>query len=164
MIPNLLWTILFVTPAVIFCYIAIATKILIFLLILSFIPVFFPNSFFNTIQLSKKAELYKKPGVKFINKFSQNGMILNNYIRKKYPRFKVITTNKSSLRRQYFQTYMFERFHFSAFLFYTIITVYAGIYGNVYWIVILIVSNLFYNIYPNLLQQYIRIKLKSIFK
>lgn len=162
MIPNLLWTILFVTPVVTFCYIGMRTGTVILYLVLSFVPAFFPNSFYNAIQLSRKTSFYERLGIRFINKFSQNGTIINNYIRNKYPRFKIIAGNKSSLKKLYFQTYLFEKFHFCAFIFYTIITACAGVHRYTGWVLILLTSNLFYNIYPNLLQQYIRIRLKSV--
>lgn len=160
MIPNLVWTALFLLPIAKFCHAYIAPATVYLLLGLSFIPVFFPNAFFDSIQLSRNALFYKRIGVKYINAFAQNGSLLNNFLKRKYPGFKVVSGTRASIRRQYYQTYFFEKFHFSLFVFFTIITVYAGIQGRFYWVVILVVSNLLYNIYPNLLQQYIRVKLK----
>jgi hypothetical protein len=93
--------------------------------------------------------------------FAQHGSLLNKILRKKYPDFKVVSRTKASIKKQYYQTYFFEKFHFSLFLFFTMITIYAGAQGHYYWVLILTISNLLYNIYPNLLQQYIRIKLRS---
>ena len=63
--------------------------------------------------------------------------------------------------RDYYQTYLFEKFHFSLFLFFAFMTIHAGSHGYWYWVLILTISNLLYNVYPNLLQQYIRVKLES---
>ena len=161
MIPNLLWTALFLIPVTIFCYSFITPKTIYILLGVSLIPVFFPNSFFDKIQLSSDAHLYKRIGVRYINALAQNGRVLNEFLRKKYPNFKVVYRTKASIRKQYHQTYFFEKFHFSLFLFFTAVTIYAGIQGHYYWVIALTISNLLYNIYPNLLQQYIRVKLKS---
>jgi len=161
MIPNLLWTALFLIPITIFCYSFIPPKVVYTLLGVSLIPIFFPNSFFDRIQLSQNAHLYRRMGVKYINIIAQNGILLNEILRKKYPNYKVISRTRASIAKQYYQTYMFEKFHFSLFLFFTIVTIYAGIQGHFYWVIILAISNLLYNIYPNLLQQYIRVKLKS---
>jgi hypothetical protein len=160
MIPNLLWTALFLIPIAIFCYTFIPLKTIYILLGVSLIPIFFPNSFFDCIQLSRNAHWYKKTGIKYINRFIQNGSLLNKILRKKYPDFKVVST-KASIKKQYYQTYFFEKFHFTLFLFFTIVTIYAGMQGHFYWVLILTISNLLYNIYPNLLQQYIRVKLRS---
>jgi len=161
MIPNLLWTALFLTPITIFCYNFIPPGIIFTMLGVSLIPIFLPNSFFDRIQLSGNADLYRRIGVKYINILAQNGKLLNDFLRKKYPTFKIVSNSKASIKKQYYQTYFFEKFHFSLFLFFIMVTVYAGIQGHFFWALCLIVSNLLYNIYPNLLQQYIRVKLKA---
>lgn len=161
MIPNLLWTTLFLTPPITFCYTYLTSQTTYILLGVSLIPIFFPNSFFDRIQLSQKSIWYKRIGVKYINSFAQNGRILSKIIKKKYPNFKVISRTKTSIKRHYLQTYYFEKFHFALFLFFIFVTLYAGFKHHFYWGSTVTICNLLYNIYPNLLQQYIRIKLKS---
>jgi len=161
MIANLLWTAVFLIPITIFCYTFMTPKMIYTLLGVSLIPIFFPNSLFDRIQLSKNADWYKKMGVKYINTFAQNGRLLNEILRKKYPNYKVVSGSKASIKKQYYQTYFFEKFHFSLFLFFTVVMIYAGIQGHFQWVLTLAISNLLYNIYPNLLQQYIRVKLRS---
>ena len=159
MIPNLVWTALFLLPVAIFCYRNLNHQIVYILLGISLTPLFFPKSFFDFIQLSRKPLFYKRIGVKFINKYAQNGELLNQHMRKKYPAFTAVPTSKSSILKYYNQTYFFEKFHFSMFIFFTAITVCALIRSYLLWALIVSVSNLFYNIYPNLLQQYIRLRL-----
>ena len=161
MIPNLLWTALFLIPITIFCYSFIPQKTIYILLGLTLIPIFFPNSFFDNIQLSNNSHFYRRIGVKFINTFAQSGYFLNKFLKKKYPNFKVVSRTRSSIKKLYYQTYFFEKFHFSLFLFFTAVTIFAGIQGHFYWTLILTISNLLYNIYPSLLQQYVRVKLRS---
>ena len=161
MIPNLLWTALFLIPLAIFCYAFITPKTIYILLGISLVPLFFPNSFFDRIQLSRDANWYRRIGVKFINTFAQHGTILNRVIRNKYPGFKVVHKTKASITKQYHQTYFFEKFHFALFLFFTIVTIHAAIQKQFYWVLMLTLCNLLYNIYPNLLQQYIRVKLRA---
>ena len=164
MIPNLLWTALFLIPITLFCYTFITPKMTYSMLGVSLIPIFFPNSFFDRIQLSKDTHWYRRIGVKYINTFAQNGNLLNEILRKKYPSYKVVSRTRASIKKQYYQTYFFEKFHFFLFLFFTMVTIYAGMQGQFYWVLILAISNLLYNIFPNLLQQYIRVKLKSAVK
>jgi hypothetical protein len=45
------------------------------------------------------------------------------------------------------------------FVFFILITVYALIKNHFLWAMIISASNLVYNVYPNLLQQYVRLKL-----
>lgn len=120
MIPNLLWTALFLIPITIFCYTFIPPKTTYILLGLSLIPIFFPNSFIDSIQLSKNAHFYRRIGVKYINYFAQNGNLVNEFLKTKYPNFKVISRTRTSIKKLYYQTYFFEKFHFSLFLFFTI--------------------------------------------
>ena len=164
MIPNLIWTILFLLPITIFCYREMSLRAVFIVLGISLIPSFFPNSFFDAIQLSSHAVFYKRLGVKYINRFAQNGTLLNQYLRKKYPQLKAISSGKSSIRKTYQQTYFFEKFHFSLFLYFTAITIYALVKGHLLWALALSVCNLLYNICPNLLQQYIRLKLAPAVK
>ncbi len=164
MIPNLIWTALFLLPVGIFCYTLINLRTVFILLGMSLLPVFFPNSFFDAIQLSRNPAFYKRIGVKHVNKFAQNGALLNRYLRNKYPNLKSDSTNKSSLKKRYHQTYFFEKFHFALFIFFTAVTVYALAKNYLLWALILSICNLLYNIYPNLLQQYMRLKLASAIK
>ena len=161
MIPNLVWSGLFVIPITVFCYRYIPPATIYAFLGASLVPMFFPNAFFDRIQLNRNPSWYRKIGVRHINTLAQNGSIINQLLRKKYPGFKAISRSKSSIKKQYYQTYFFEKFHFSLFLFFTIMTIYAAAEGQFYWVIILTISNLLYNVYPNLLQQYIRLKLKS---
>lgn len=164
MLPNLLWTALFLLPAFFYCYKLMTPKTAYILLGVCMVPLFFPNSFFDRIQISRSTTFYKRIGVKYVNKFAQNGELLNRYLRKKYPAFKTTSPTKTSIRKQFYQTYFFEKFHFSLFLFFTAITIYAMSHGQLIWAIVLSVCNLLYNIYPNLLQQYIRLKLISAMK
>jgi Glycosyl-4,4'-diaponeurosporenoate acyltransferase len=164
MIPNLIWSVLFLYPIVKFCYSFVAPKTIYILLGVSLIPAFFPPVFFDLIQISRNKAFYERIGVKYINKFAQNGEFLNRYLRKKYPDFHPVLYNKQSAKKLYHQTYFFEKFHFSVFIFFAVITVYALVKRHPAWALVLSISNLFYNIYPNLLQQYLRLKLASVLK
>ncbi len=164
MIPNIVWTTIFLLPVVIFCYLKLNHLTVYIMLGFSLIPIFFPKSFFDAIQLSRKPLFYKRAGVRFINKFAQNGGLLIQYIRKKYPQFTTVTKNKSTIGKHFNQTYFFEKFHFSMFIFFIAITVYAVIRTYILWALVVCICNLFYNVYPNLLQQYMRLRLLSAMK
>lgn len=164
MIPNLVWTVLFLSPVAIFCYRFVNQQSIYILLGISLIPAFFPNSFYDNIQLSRNPKFYKRFGVQFINKFAQNGSLLNKYVRKKYPGLKSLPVNKLPGEKQFSRTYFFEKFHFSMFIFFGAVTVYALVKDYLLWAFIISICNLFYNIYPNLLQQYIRLRLSSVRK
>ena len=160
MVPNIIWSIINLVPISFFCYSLLDLRLFYVFVLASMIPIFFPNSFFDKIQLGKTITTYKKLGVGVVNKFSQNGDIINRMIRKRFPDYRVIRHNKSSINKLVQQTYVFEKFHFFMFLFFTFTTVYAISKNYFGWAAVITLTNLLYNIYPNLLQQYIRLKLK----
>ncbi len=159
-IPNLLWSVLCLVPITMFCYQLMQVKSFWMFLAISILSLFLPNTFFDKIQLANTTTIYKKLGVPIVNKFVQNGDIINRRIRKDIPGYRAIILNKLSVKKLIKQTYIFEKFHFMLFVFYTLTTVYALLNQYLAWIFILLFSNLLYNVYPNLLQQYIRVKLK----
>jgi hypothetical protein len=84
MIPNLLWTAVFVVPVAIFCYTFVTPKMIYLLLGGSCIPIFFPNSFFDRIQASRNSQWYRKVGVRYINTFAQSGALVNKLLKKNF--------------------------------------------------------------------------------
>jgi len=160
MIPNLIWSILNLTPISIYCYTLMDYKTFYILLAASLIPLFFKNSFLDKLQIGKTIKIYKRLGVHFINKVAQNGVIINTLIKRRFPDHKIVTNRRSSIAALINQTYIFEKFHLILFLFFSFTMTHAFINGHYAWACIILLTNVAYNIYPNLLQQYIRLKLK----
>ena len=159
LIPNTVWSVLNLVPISVYCYGNVPHQVLYLFIASAVIPGFFPNSFFDRIQVSRTTRIYKRLGAAFVNKLAQNGAIINRLVRKKFPNHKMIIHQRASINKLLQQTYMFEKFHFIMFVFFILITVYALIKFHFWWAIIISVTNLFYNIYPNLLQQYVRVKL-----
>ena len=159
MIPNLIWSILNLTPITIYCFTILDYKTFYIFLIPSLIPMFFRNSFIDKLQIGKTVRFYKRLGVHLINQVAQNGVIINRLIKRKFPEHKVVTNNKSSIAGLNNQTYIFEKFHLILFLFFSLTTIFAFAKGHLIWACVILLTNVAYNIYPNLLQQYIRLKL-----
>jgi len=164
MIANLVWSAICLIPISVFCYKFMDLKWFYIFLSLSILTVFLPKSFFNILQLSKSRSLYEKAGINFINKFTQNGDIINRLIRKKYPEYKIVSRKEISIIRLLRQSDMFEKFHFMMFAFFAFTTFYA-LLGHFYlWALVITITNLIYNLYPIFLQQYIRLRLSSFIK
>src|SRR6476646_2273798 len=81
MIPNLVWSVLNLLPLSIYCYNKVDHRSLYIFLALSVNPGFFPNLFYDRIQLGKTKQIYKRVGVGFVNKLAQNGTIINHLVR-----------------------------------------------------------------------------------
>ncbi|WP_146900059.1 hypothetical protein [Adhaeribacter aerolatus] len=163
-VANVVWSVLNLTPAFIFCYRFVPATLLLIFLATSLLTAFLPNSFFYRMQLSKTKNIYQKLGVGFVNKFTQNGEIINKLIRRRFPEYKVVSTGKRSVKKALGQTFMFEKFHFILFMLFSCLTVYASLKNYYLWAFILLITNLLYNIYPCLLQQYIRLRLLAAVK
>jgi len=159
MVPNIVWSVLNLGPISIYCYKNVPYQLLYMFIAASMIPGFLPNSFFDRIRLGRTTRIYKRLGVGLVNKLAQNGAIINHLVRKKFPNHKRIFNQRSSINKLLEQTYMFEKFHFIMFVFFIAITFYALVKNHFWWAIIISASNVLYNIYPNLLQQYVRIKL-----
>lgn len=100
----------------------------------------------------------------FINKFTQNGELINRLVRKKFPQYKVLLGDQRSIRKLLAQTYMLEKFHCMMFLLFTLVMIYALMKNYLWWAFFILTTNVVFNIYPVFLQQYIRVKLKALRK
>ena len=159
MIPNLIWSFIFLFPLVVFCYGKMDRNWFIISLSISIVTAFLPTSFFNAIQLSKSRQFYKKAGIEFFNKFTQNGTLMNRFVKNKFPEYKKFTSKEEAFKKLFNQTYLFEKFHFMVFVFFAETALFAALYSFYSWLVFFIIGNIIYNIYPMLLQQYIRLRL-----
>lgn len=162
MTVNVVWSMICLLPVSIFCYKLMDRTWFYTFLGISILGYFLPKSFFRKIHVGKTAEFYQRAGIVFFKKFTQNGDFVNKLIRKKYPDYKVITTNKMSIKRFLGQSYMFEQFHFVVFLFFVFAMIYALIHECFWWAIIITITNIIYNIYPILLQQYLRMRLMAM--
>src|SRR5690349_18990066 len=136
MVPNIVWSVLNLVPISIYSYEEVPHKLLYIFIALSVIPGFFPNSFFDRMQLGRTTRVYKKLGVGFVNQLAQNGTIINHLVKKKFPNYKMISYQRSSINKLLQQTYMLEKFHFIMFVFFIWITLYAIIHSHFWWTII----------------------------
>ncbi len=82
MIPNIVWSLINLLPVPVFCYTYINLKLMWVFIAVSLLPILLANTFLNRIHLSKKSKTYKKLGVGFVIKFTQNGTVINSLIKK----------------------------------------------------------------------------------
>jgi len=160
---NMFWSVVNLFPLSWFCYRWMEPKWLYFFIAISLLSGFLPASFYYAMQLGKTTSVYKKIGIRFIKKFTQDGDFVNRLIRSKFPEYRLVDS-KSSVKRQFKKAFLNERFHFIMLSFFLLTTFYALVHGYIWWVVILTVTNIIYNIYPIFLQQYLRIRLMELMK
>jgi hypothetical protein len=161
MVPNLFWSVLHLLPLCIFCYYYVTLPLLFSLLAICIIAGFLPLAFFRLLQLAPSPFVYRRLGVPHLNKVTQNGTVVKGWMQKKYPQHRVLRSRKADIARLIRQTYVFEKFHFMFFLFFCGCMLLALGVGAWAWAGLLLLLNITYNVYPCLLQQYIRLKLSA---
>ncbi len=158
---NVFWTVLSFVPVLwywtgryadVWLYTAIAFSVLCGLL---------PPSFFDSLQLSKNPDFYKKYGVRTIKKFVQNGDFINLLFRKKSPNYRVIQDVRKM--QNYLNTIvMYERYHFTCFIFFLLTTVLSFSQRHLLIPLLITFCNIVYNVCPIFLQQYNRLRIQNV--
>lgn len=161
-IADFLWSGLNLVPVCLFCYNQVERSWLYVFIGVSMLPAFLPNAFLDRMRVGKTAAAYKKLGVSVVNQLAHNGGLINRLVRKRFPHYKGVRYQAQSMKKLYGETYMHEKFHLIMLVFFGLATLYA--LGRSYWgwALIITVTNIVYNVYPILLQQYIRLKLASV--
>ncbi|MFC0514249.1 hypothetical protein ACFFGT_08565 [Mucilaginibacter angelicae] len=155
---NFFWTILGFAAVLVYWVSAGLSAWFYIFIVLSIIPAFLSQKIFAGLQLSNSTELYERLGVRFIRKFVQQGDIANRLVRKNDPAYQVIRIKANP--EGYLKTIMmYERYHFICLIFFLLTSGMALVEGRYIQALIIMISNMFYNFYPILLQQYNRIRI-----
>jgi hypothetical protein len=160
MVPNLVWTIIHFTPVCLFWYAQESFLPVYIFIASSLLPFFFKKKLLDALQLAKDPGTYKKLGVATMLHIIQNGVIINKLIKGKYPQYKMVRHNSTSIATLLHTSYLFEKFHWICLLFFVETMLYAFTVSSLVWACTIFLLNITYNIYPILLQQYIRLKLQ----
>lgn len=155
---NFFWTILCFIPVIICWYTANSLAPCYWFLALSLLCLFIPS---RLLQLSNNPVFYTRAGIKFFRRFVQNGDYANRLIRKNKPEYTLIKSKRGALA--YTKTLaMYQAYHLCCLVFFMLTMVYALI--NKYYLLgfMILLSNVVYNVYPVLLQQYNRARIKRI--
>ena len=133
-------------------YICIVVSILGFLV---------PNRWLSTFTLSTNPQTYERIGVKVVLWFVQNGKLVNR-IERAYGRRARKVTRLKTIKVFLKTTTIAERYHFSCLIFFGLSTVSALSNGKIRFALYIMFWNIIYNVYPILLQQYIRLRINII--
>ena len=162
MVPNLFWSILCLWPIFVFSYNYVPMNCLSFFLVTACASFLVSRRVIDMLQWSASTADYRRIGVGFINHFVQDGTIMKRLVKKKFPGYSPDRKSPASLQKMISRTYLFEKFHWAMFVFFTLTAMYAFLRELVLWGVLLLMLNFLFNVYPNLLQQYVRIKLRRL--
>lgn len=149
------------TPALIFFTTGVGQwQWLLVFIIVCFVFSRVPASYYNRFQLSQHLAFYKKLQVHHFKRYATNGDLINKRIRRKFPQHRNIY-NYNSFNQKLKETYIIEKSHSVLFLFCGMTSIYAFIMRDWGTAILLAMGNFIFNYYPNLLQQYNRIRYKK---
>src|SRR5205085_2627227 len=142
MVPNLLWSALALAPVSVFCYTHLTPRLLFLFVVFSVFPLFLPNSFLHRWRVAGSKIVYKKLGIGIVQRLSQDGEMVNAWMRRKYPNYKAVRPDQQSVRRLLRQTYVFEKFHIAMLLFFCLLSFYALSEGLFTWSAVVFLLNI----------------------
>ncbi|MCB2406464.1 hypothetical protein [Hymenobacter lucidus] len=157
-VPNVFWSVAGLLPVSIFCYQHVARLWLYGLLAASLLMYAVPVAWFRYWQLSSGPARYRRLGVPLINQLTQHGGLINRLLRRRYPHYRHVHS-RASVRALVGTSYHQERFHLALLLFFGFISLYAATRGYTGWALLILATNVGYNLYPIWLQQYLRVRL-----
>lgn len=157
-IINFTWSILCITPVFWFWFQMGVNNMYFYAFIgISCVMGLLPQRVIDSFQFSSKTNFYKRLGVRFIKKFVQNGDLVAS-LNKNKPLHK--TKNQYS---NYLKTVeMYERYHIIALIFFTLTMIYALLNNQTTLSIIILISNILYNLCPILLQQYNKLRINKL--
>jgi hypothetical protein len=156
---NVFWSVLSFLPISIFCYQFMERTWLYAFGAAGVLTYLVPESLFRYVELSSRLTLYRRLRVQWVNRFVQNGSAVNSLLRRKHPGYRRVRSRANALsvvRASHHQ----ERFHWAMFTFFLLSGVYALAHSHPGWALLILLTNVFFNLYPIWLQQYIRMRLK----
>ncbi|WP_390937533.1 glycosyl-4,4'-diaponeurosporenoate acyltransferase CrtO family protein [Parapedobacter soli] len=120
-----------------------------------------PQKVLQQLTIGNNQTVYEKWGVKFIRKFVQDGDWIKSWSNGSLP---LRIGNKFQARRYLTTIAMYERFHWTCFMFFAGTAVYAIIIGHVWISLWITVTNIAYNVTSIMLQQYNRLRINRLYK
>ncbi|WP_343692882.1 hypothetical protein [Chitinophaga sp.] len=162
LLVSLLWTLVCLGPVAGYFYRYMPVNWLWVIVPTALFPYFLPASWLDRYAVSTSRHFYERMGVQAVLGVVQHGRYVNRRIKSRFPGYRIVY-DRETIRRKIKETYQFERFHYGLLLAFIIPISHAW---SVYWYrgVILVVCNMVYNVYPILMQQYVRLRLKRMVK
>jgi hypothetical protein len=158
-VPNVFWSAVSFLPISLFCYQRMDRVWLCVFGAASLLAYVLPVSCLRRLELSSKPDVYRRLRVHWVNRFVQHGTLVNRLLRQRNPRYRRIRSRAAALSLVR-ATYHQERFHWAIFLLFLLSSIYAVVNSYAGWALLIMLSNVIYNLYPIWLQQYIRMRLR----
>jgi hypothetical protein len=120
-----------------------------------------PVKLISVLNLSTNPRTYELIGVRAMRWLVQDGMLVHRVNQRLGKNQKVIP-NRKAARRYLNKIVVQERYHYSCFVFFSLSSVSAILTGKIGLALLMAISNIIYNVYPILLQQYNRLRIRKL--
>ncbi|WP_031527383.1 glycosyl-4,4'-diaponeurosporenoate acyltransferase CrtO family protein [Dyadobacter crusticola] len=120
-----------------------------------------PAKLISTLNLSSKPRTYELVGVRMMRWLVQDGLLVKK-INQHFGKKNVLISNRQSARTYLSKIALQERYHYSCFVFFALSAISALPVGNIRMALLISVWNIIYNVYPILLQQYNRLRIRKL--
>ena len=134
---------------------------LVIFLIVTYLFSLIPKYWYRRWQLSANLSIYRKLKVHLFKKFATNGDVTNKILRRKFPLHRNVK-NRDSLAEKLAETYIVEKAHSVLFIFCLLTSAHAFAMKDIGTGILLTLGNIVFNLYPNFLQQYNRIRYQKL--
>ncbi|GAB3842527.1 glycosyl-4,4'-diaponeurosporenoate acyltransferase CrtO family protein [Hymenobacter jeollabukensis] len=159
-VPNVLWSVLGLGPVAWFAYAHVGRPWLWGMVAVSLLAYLLPARALERLRLSASPARYRRLGVHWLNRVTQNGELVNRQLRRRFPGFRQVP-GRAAAERHLRASYHLERFHLALLVFFVLVGAYAAACGQWGWALLILVLNVGYNLYPMWLQQYLRSRLRA---
>lgn len=130
-------------------------------IVLSLLIYLLPGKWLGNLMLSKHRKTYERLGLKSFRKFVQDGTLVNRHLRKYKKDYGVIQNRNQAII--YLRTIAVqERFHYCCLVMFGATSLCAITNGMPCIGLLILISNILYNVYPILLQQYNRLRIDNV--
>lgn len=157
---SLFWTIIAFSPICVFWWTEGLNSMFWILLGISIFPVFIKYSIYESFQLSQNKKVYQQIGIPFFQQFTQRGKLskkTTTLFKKKSKTF-----SKEDLARFKQEIIGYEIYHYCCLLFFIETSIYALSKSQYLFCVSIVITNIFYNVIPILIQQFNKVRIERI--
>jgi hypothetical protein len=120
-----------------------------------------PVKLISALNLSTNPRTYEWIGVRAMRWLVQDGMLVRRVNQRLGKNHKAIPNRQAALKYLN-KIAMQERYHYCCFVFFSLSSVSAILTGKIGLALLMAISNIVYNVYPILLQQYNRLRIRKL--
>jgi hypothetical protein len=120
-----------------------------------------PVKLISALNLSTDPRTYELIGVRAMRWLVQDGMLVQR-VNQRLDRNQKVIPNREAARRYLNKIVVQERYHYGCFVFFSLSSASAIPAGKTGMALLMAISNIIYNVYPILLQQYNRLRIRKL--